>query len=166
VTQLTGTAGTTPLATGAFDGAMCNFVISHLKTRAEQLHIVRHVFESLRPGAPFVVLVNNPSTYGTRFASLQVGSPGERFTPGKLVRVQMFRFDTGAMYFETRDRWWPTDHYTSLFEEAGFEAVRAEERRLEGEFETLLQHLGLDYHHFNVECTAAPVLAVRGVKPS
>jgi len=61
-----------PLARDEFDGAMCNFVISHLKTRAEQLHILQNMWAALQPGAPLVVLVNNPATYGTRFSSLQV----------------------------------------------------------------------------------------------
>lgn len=99
-------------------------------------------------------------------ADVQVGEADERFTPGKLVRVQMFRFDTGLKYLETRDRWWPAAHYTSLLEEAGFVSVRAEERRLEDEFAHPLHSLGLELSRFDVEHTAAPVLAVRGVKPA
>jgi len=97
------------LLDNTFDGAMCNFVLSVLKTSDEQLVILRNVWKALVPGAPFVVLVNNPQSVGTRFSSIQMGDPETIYAPGQLVGVQMFRVDTGEMFFETRDRWWPIE---------------------------------------------------------
>lgn len=56
-----------------------------------QLVILRNVWKALVPGAPFVVLVNNPQSVGTRFSSIQMGDPETIYAPGQLVGVQMFR---------------------------------------------------------------------------
>mmetsp|Transcript_15908 Transcript_15908/g.34494 ORF Transcript_15908/g.34494 Transcript_15908/m.34494 type:complete len:341 (-) Transcript_15908:164-1186(-) len=163
--ELIDKSGESKLPSNTYDGAMCNFVISVLPNKAEQLKILLNVKAALIPGAPFVVLVNNPNSTGTKFASIQVGEQGTKYKAGDLLRVQIFDMDTRQMYFESRDRWWPVEHYVELFTEAGFEDVRAEQRTASLEQHELLSSIGLDPREFQVESAVAPILAIRGIKP-
>jgi len=164
--ELLSREGECNLPSSTFDGAMCNFLISVLCNKAQQLRILHRIKAALTPGAPFVMLVNNPASVGTKFASIQVGEQGATYEPGELVHVQMFDMDTREKYFESRDRWWPVEHYVELFVEAGFVEVRAETRTVSlQQHSDLMCSIDLDPTRFQVESSVAPVLAVRGINP-
>lgn len=82
-----------------------------------------------------------------------------------MVKATFFGAD-GGVYFTCNDKWWPRDHYLSLFAEAGFVDVTADAQPFGPGLERAAAVLGVGNVPASApERAACPVLIVTGIWP-
>lgn len=153
-----------PFPNAFFDGAMSFFVFVTMKNADKQMRIARELHRVMAPGAPLCVLVNNPAALGTRFASVQVGSPGDAPEPGDPIRLRLYELGCDAPFLEAWDVFWPIAHYAALLSLAGFRHVHVEERRLDARYESMVSRLGIETACLDVERAIAPFVSIVGYR--
>ena len=114
-------AGDFPWPDSSLDGVMSNWVFVNIGTVEEMDTAAREIHRVLRPGGPFVMLVNNQEWVGRRASTYQNGKLGQTYCPGDEIVVTYFKSEDECIEF--KDYYWPTETYCSVAKRAGFKEV-------------------------------------------
>jgi ubiquinone/menaquinone biosynthesis C-methylase UbiE len=120
--------GDFPWPDNTFDGVMSNWVFPDIGSVAQMDIAAREIYRVLRPGGPFVMLVNNEEYVGKRTSTYQNGQPDKTYGPGDDILVTYFK--NGEQRIQFKDYFWPTETYSSVIGRAGFREVRSYVPRL------------------------------------
>jgi len=100
---------------------MSNWVFVDIGSVEEMDTAAREIYRVLKPGGPFVMLVNNEEDIGKRTSTYQNGKPGKTYNPGDEIMVTYFIKENECIEF--KDYYWPIETYCSVMERAGFRKV-------------------------------------------
>jgi len=110
--------GDFPWPDNTFDGVMSNWVFLDIGSVEEMDVAAREIYRVLKPGGPFVMLVNNEEYVGKRTSTYQNGQPDKTYSPGDDILVTYFK--NGEQRIQFKDYFWPTETYSSVMGRAGF----------------------------------------------
>ena len=113
--------GDFPWPDDTLDGAMSNWVFVDIGSLEEMDTAAREIYRVLKPGGPFVMLVNNEEYIGKRTSTYQNGKPGKTYNPSDEIMVTYFIKENESIEF--KDYYWPIETYCSVMERAGFREV-------------------------------------------
>jgi len=113
--------GDFPWQDNIFEGAMSNWVFVDIGSVEEMDTAAREIYRVLKPGGPFVMLVNNEEYIGKITSTYQNGKQGTTYNPGDEIMVTYFKNENESMEF--KDYYWPTETYCSVMERVGLREV-------------------------------------------
>jgi len=146
---------------GYFDGAVANFVFAKMDSIDTQQRALAEIYRVLKLNSPVVLLNNNPSATGVRFARIQSGETGKTYEPGQLIPLRNPRTD-GT--YVSEEVWWSQEHYENLMKNVGFRNVKTSSEKLGDQHLRIMHKLGVDPDVFVNERVIAPYISVVGYK--
>jgi SAM-dependent methyltransferase len=149
-----------PYPSEYFSGIASFFVLPTIADAEEQRQVARELLRVLAPEGRLVVLINNPASYGERFATVQAGLTTEFPSPGARLPLQLFALGADRPFLDDYYVHWPVDHYVELLSAVGFTSVTTARRRFEARYETWMERLGVGCSALQREREIAPLVSI------
>lgn len=114
------------LKNNSLDGAVSTFVLCTIKRNSQIQHMVKQIYDKLRPKSYFIILEPHPNSLGYEYVSMRREKP-EKIETGTHIKVHLNGMDS-PFY----DYWRSIEDYKEILEHSGFNIDKIKEPVIKG----------------------------------